>query len=94
VWEDHVVDALKHLNAPEEDIVKMTPRKRKRDGDITHYFPITPKTPRTRDAEAEAEAEAANDSDEDMYELSDREPSPSRTYRGRSLRACFEDTRY
>jgi len=57
-------------------MTKMTPRKRKRDGRITEYFPITPKTPRTRDMDV------GTDSDDDMYELSDRESSPSRR-RGR-----------
>ncbi|KAB5585257.1 hypothetical protein GE09DRAFT_1070013 [Coniochaeta sp. 2T2.1] len=72
LWEDHVVEALKYFKASEEDILKMTPKKRKRDAEITMYFPITPKTPRTRDAEAEA-----NSSEEDIYELSDRETGRS-----------------
>lgn len=56
----------------------MTPRKRKRDGDITDYFPVTPKTPRTRDVREEG-----TESDDDIYELSDREASPSGRHRGR-----------
>ena len=82
LWEDHVVEALKYFKAPEEDIVKMTPKKRKRDAEITMYFPITPKTPRTRNAEAEA-----NSSEEDIYELSDRETSRSGRHRGRFFHA-------
>lgn len=68
----------------------MTPRKRKRDHSITEYFPITPKTPRTRDAQADGA-----ESDGDIYEMSDREASPSSRGRGKlptSLALCAETT--
>lgn len=90
LWEDHLVDALKYHEVPEDVIEKMTPRKRKRDHSITEYFPITPKTPRTRDAQADGA-----ESDDDIYEMSDREASPSSRGRGKlptSLALCAETT--
>jgi hypothetical protein len=69
---------LRFHEVPEDEIVKLTPRKRKRDRDITEYFPITPKTPRTRDVHADGE-----ESDDDIYEMSDRDASPSSRHRGR-----------
>ncbi|KAJ9152297.1 hypothetical protein NKR19_g4523 [Coniochaeta hoffmannii] len=79
LWQDHVEEALKYHQAPQDVIEKMTPRKRKRDGDITEYFPITPKTPRTRDVRVDDP-----ESEDDIYELSDIEASPSRRHRADS----------
>lgn len=70
LWEDHLVEALKYHEVPEDQIIKATP-KRKRDGDIRELLLRSPKTPRTREPRAE------DGEEDDLYGSPSPSPSPS-----------------